>query len=154
MIPPPPLLVPSTNSVLPLMLAPYCWNSSPARTLLLLLYPPLWFVDLSSVTPSRSIALPSWPLSDALNRCSNLRDRTSGYGGTTASVFSPVVDPPFSAHRSPFRVFEPAVYLVFGSLLKGLGLSLCMFLCFVSLRVWGIMLGSRRGRLFPWPLDA
>jgi len=31
------------------------------------------------------------------------------------------------------------VSFVLGSLLKGLGLSTCTFLCIVSLRVWGIL---------------
>ena len=38
-----------------------------------------------------------------------------------------------------FRVFDQAVSFVLGSLRKGLGPSTCMFLCIVSLRVWGIL---------------
>jgi len=41
--------------------------------------------------------------------------------------------------RPAFWVFEQGVSFVLGSLLKGLGLSTCTFLCIVSLRVWGVL---------------
>ena len=117
----------------PPRLALYC--SSAAGTLLLVLYPPLWLVDLSSDTPSRGKALASWLLSDALDRCNDLRHWASGRSGLTASVFSPVDDHLSSAHWPAFRLSEQALSFVLGSLPTGLGLSTCVFLCFVSLSV-------------------
>jgi len=67
-------------------LASYCYTL--AGTLLLLLRS----VDLSSVTPSRGIALPPWLLSNAFDRCNDLHDRTSGYCGPMVSMFSPVAN--------------------------------------------------------------
>jgi len=68
--PPPPasilLLSTGWHPTAALRLAPYCY--SPADTLLLLLRS----FDLSSVTPSRGIALPPWLLSNALERCNDL----------------------------------------------------------------------------------
>jgi len=85
----------------PLRLAPYC--SPPAGTLLPVLltgwhptarlpgwHPPsarwlrspsspLRLFDPSSVMPSRGIALPPWLVTNALDRCNDLRDRTSGF---------------------------------------------------------------------------
>jgi len=73
-------------------LAPYC--HSPAGTLLLLLRS----VDPSSVRPSRSIALPPWLLSNALDPCNELHECASGYCGPMVSVVSPVADHQSSNH--------------------------------------------------------
>ena len=110
-------------------LAPNCYSRG--GTLLLLPRS----VDPSSLTPSRGIALPAWLLSHALDRCNDLHDRVSGYSGPTVSVFSPVHDHLFPPLSPAFLVFEHAVSFVLGSLLKGLGLSTCTFLCIVSPRV-------------------
>jgi len=71
-------------------LAPYCY--SPAGTLLLLLQS----VGSSSVTPSRGIALPPWLLSNALDRCNDLPDRTSWFRWALYLSFpmSPIDNPP------------------------------------------------------------
>jgi len=114
-------------------LALYCY--SPAGMLLFILQS----FDLSSVTPSHGIALPPWLLSNALDRCNDLHDRASGFSGPTVSVFSPVDHYLSTPLRPAFRVFELAVSFVLGSLLKGLGLATCTFLCIVSLCVWGIL---------------
>jgi len=53
--------------------------------------------------------------------------------------FSYVADHLSTPLRPAFLVFEQAVSFVLGSLLKGLALSTCTFLCIVSLRVWGIL---------------
>jgi len=111
------------------------YRYSPAGTLLLLFR----LVDPSSVTPSRGIALPPWLLSNALDPCNDLHDRTSGYSGPTVSVFSLVDDRPSTPLMPAFQVFEQAVSYILGSLRKGLGLSTGTFLCIVSLRVWGIL---------------
>jgi len=103
-------------------LAPYCY--SPAGTLLLLVRSG----DPPSVTPSCRIALPPWLLSNALDRCNDLHNRPSGISGPTVSVFSPVDGHLSTPLRPAFLVFDQAVSLVLGSLLKGLGLSTCMFL--------------------------
>jgi len=114
-------------------LAPYCY--SPPGTQLLLLRS----VDPSLVTPSRSIALPPWLLSNALDQCNDLHNRASGFSGPTVSQFSPVDDRPSTRLRPTFWVFEQAASFVLGSVRKGLGLSTCTFLCIVSLPVWGIL---------------
>jgi len=41
--------------------------------------------------------------------------------------------------RAPKGPLNSRRFFCFGSLLKGLGLSTCTFLCIVSLRVWGIL---------------
>jgi len=115
------------------LLAPYCY--SPAGTLLHLLRS----VDLFSVTPSRGIALPLWLLSNALDRCNDVHARASGFSGPTVSVFSPFNNHLSTPLRPAFVVFQQAVSFVFGSLLKGLGLSTCTFLCILSLCVWGLL---------------
>ena len=99
-------------------LAPYCY--SPAGTLLLLHRS----FDLSSVTPSRGIALPPWLLSNALDQSNNLRDRTSDYSGPTVSVFSPVddhlstpPDPRLGSSNRRFLLFWGACLRVWVSLL-------------------------------------
>jgi len=98
---------------------------------------PLRSSDLSSVTSSRGKALPLWLLSTTLDRCNDLHDCVSAYSGPTVPVFPPsvVIYPPrsrpcFGSSRRRFLL---------SSLLKGLSLSTCTFLCFVSLRVWGIL---------------
>jgi len=62
-----------------------------------------------------------------------------GFGGPSSYEFSYIDDHLPSPLRPSFLVFEQAVSFVLGSLLKGLGLSTCTFLCIVSLRVWGIL---------------
>jgi len=60
-----------------------------------------------------------------------------GFGRPSTGVFlchRSTAHPP----RPAFQVFEQAVSFVLGSLLKGLGLSTCTFLCIVSLRVGGV----------------
>jgi len=130
-------------------LAPYCY--SPAGTLLLIVvgwHPlcsvaplaplPLRSFGLSSVTPSRGIALPLWlcptPWINVMS-CLNVHH---GCGGPSTGVFL--------CHRSSILSIRPrkglsgaVVSFVLGSLRKGLGLSTCTFLCIVSLRVWGIL---------------
>jgi len=88
--------------------------------------------------PSRGIALPPGLLSNALDRCNDLGDRAS-YRGPPVSEFSPLGGHPPTPHRPVFQVFKQAVSFVLVNLLKGVGLSTCMFLCIVSLRVWGIL---------------
>jgi len=108
-------------------LAPYWY--SPAGTLLLRLR----WVGPSSVTPSRGIALPPWLLSNALDRCNDLPDRTSWFWWALYWGFpmSPINNPlPWAAFLA-VRVFS----YVLVSLRKGLGLSTCTFLCNISLRV-------------------
>jgi len=87
--------------------------------ILLLLLP---WVDRFSVTPSCGRALPPWLLSNALDRCNDLRDRSSTCSGPTVSVFSPVDNHLSIPLRPVFLVFEEAVSFVLGSLQKGLGL--------------------------------
>jgi len=99
---------------------------------------PLRSFDPLSVRPSRGIALPPWLLSNALDRCNDLRDCASGYSGPMVSVFSPGDDRSPTPLRPPFRVFEQGVSFVLGSLQKGFGLSPCTFLGIVALHVWGI----------------
>jgi len=53
--------------------------------------------------------------------------------------FSYVADHLSTPLRPEFLVFEQAVSFVLGSLLKGLGLSTCTFLCIVSLCAWGML---------------
>ena len=78
-------------------------------------------------------------LSQALDRCNDLHGLTSGYCGPTVSVFSPLDDRPSTPLRPAFLGSELALPFVLASLLKGLGLSTCTFVCIVSLRVWGIL---------------
>jgi len=61
------------------------------------------------------------------------------FGGPSTYEFSHAGDH-LSSPPGPERALEQAVVsFVLGSLLKGLGLSTCTFLCIVSLRVWGIL---------------
>jgi len=62
----------------------------------------------------------------------------SGYGWPTVPVFSPFDDHLSTPLRPAFLVFEEAVPVVLGSLLKRLGLSTSTCLGSVSLRVWGV----------------
>jgi len=78
--------LPGWHPTAPHRRAPYCY--SPAGTLLVILRS----VDPSSVTPSRAIALPSWVLCNALDRCNDLHDRARGYSRPRVSMFSPVDD--------------------------------------------------------------
>ena len=77
---------PSWHRTTPHRLAHYCYTL--AGTLL----PHPRSVDLSSVMPSRGIALPPWLLSNAWDRCNDLHDRPSGHCGPMVSMFSAVVD--------------------------------------------------------------
>ena len=77
---------PSWHHTAPHRLGHYCYTL--AGTLLL----HLRSVDLSSVMPSRSIALPPWLLSNAWDRCNDLHDCASGYCGPMVSMFSAVAD--------------------------------------------------------------
>ena len=111
---------------------------------------PFRSVGPSSVTPSPGIALPPWLLSNTLDRCNNLPDRTTWF-------WWPLNVWVFLYRRSSIPSPRPAFLavrvfcFVLVSLLKGLGLSTCTCLCFVSLRVWGfIILGARWGGLFLW----
>jgi len=78
-------------------LAPYCYSL--AGTLLLLLRS----VDPSSVTPSRGIALPPWLLSNALDRCNDLPDRTSWlrWANYWSFPMSPIINPLYQAPKGP-----------------------------------------------------
>jgi len=96
-------------------------------------------MDPSSLKPSRGMALPLWLLSNTLDRCNDLHHRPSDYSGPTVSVFSPVDDLLSTPLRAAFLVFKQPVSFILGSLLKCLGLSTYMFLCIVSLRVWGML---------------
>ena len=123
-------------------LAPYCLLSlagiPSARWLRL---PPslIRSSDLSSVTPSGRIALLLRLLSIALDQCNNLHGSMSGYSGPTVAVFSPVGGHLPTPLRPAFVVSPHATFTFLRSLLKGLGLSTYMFLCIISLHVWGIL---------------
>ena len=116
-------------------LAPYCSTSlagiSCARWLRSRSTLPIGWPLL--VTPSRGIVLPPWQLSNALNRCNDLPDRTSGFGGPSVGVFLC----PRSTNLSPRAAFLAVRVFPFVlvSLRKGLGLSTCTFPCIVSLHV-------------------
>ena len=57
------------------------------------------------------------------------------FGGPSIYEFSRG-DDQLSSHPGPERAVEqPSFLFLLGSLLKGLGLSTCTFLCIVSLRV-------------------
>ena len=122
-------------------LAPYCSSSlAGIRSARWLRSPsPLRLSDLFSLTPTRRIVLPPWLLSNALNQYNDLHRRVSGCSGPAVSLFSLVSGHLPNHLRPAFRVLEQAVFFVLGSLLKGLGLSTCTFLCIISLRVWGIL---------------
>jgi len=138
-------------------LAPYCY--SPAGTLLLLTgwhptthrpwlasplrggsarHLPFRSVGPSSVTPSRSIALPPWlcptPWIDVMT-CLTVQH---GFGRPSAGVFL--------YRRSAILAVRAALLavkvfcFVLVDLRKGLGVSTCTFLCIVSFRVWGFYL--------------
>jgi len=93
----------------------------------------------SSVTPSRGIALPPWlcpTLGNDVMTCPTVHH--GFWWALNLLVFpcrrSSILSP------GPRKGLRAAVVsLVLGSLLKGLGLSTCTFLCIVSLRVWGIL---------------
>jgi len=137
----------------PPQLAPYC--SPPAGTLLLLTgwhptahrrwlasplpggsarHLPFRAVGPSSVKPSRGIALHLWLCPTPWIVVMTCLTVHHGLGGPSTGVFlcrrSTILSP--RAAFLAFRVFS----FVLLSLRKGLGLSTCMFLCIVSLRVW------------------
>jgi len=131
-------------------LAPYCY--SPAGTLLLVIvgwHPlcsvaplarvPLRSFGLSSVTPSRGIALPPWlcpTLGTDVMTCPTVHHGL--WWALSLEVFpcrrSSILSP-----RPQKGLRTAVVSFVLGSLLKGLGLSACTFLYIVSLPVWGIL---------------
>jgi len=100
---------------------------------------PLRSFGPSSVTPSRGIALPPWLCPTLGNDVMTCPTVHVGFRwALNLSVFpcwrSSILSP-----RPRKGLRTAVVSFVLGSLLKGLGLSTCMFLCIVSLRVWGIL---------------